>query len=125
MSCTNEHSEKISKMLLTNSNKKYQFIYNSSKNSRGVGMLLDSSLPFTILSVHKCSSENILGVKLVIENSPLLLLSIYGPNDNDISFYSELASIIRVNSEVPVIIGGTGIPPTPLVILEIILMYFT
>jgi hypothetical protein len=69
-------------------------------------MLLDSSLPFTILSVHKCSSENILGVKLVIENSPLLLLSLYGPNDNDVSFYSELASIIRANSEVPVIIGG-------------------
>jgi exonuclease III len=34
------------------------------------------------------------------------LLSIYGPNENDVSFYSELASIIRANSDVPVIIGG-------------------
>ncbi len=106
MSCTTEHSEKICKMFLTNSNRKYQFIFNSSKSSRGVGMLIDNSLSFTILSVYKCSSENILSVKLILENSPIFLISIYGPNDNDVSFYSELASIIRANSEVPVIIGG-------------------
>jgi hypothetical protein len=90
MGCSSEHSDKISKMFLTNSAKKYQFIFNSSKSSRGVGMLIDNSLSFTVLSVYKCPSKNILGVRLLLDNSPILLISIYGPNDNDISFYSTL-----------------------------------
>jgi exonuclease III len=106
MGCSSEHSEKISKMFLTNSTKKYQFIFNSSKSSRGVGMLIDSSLLSTVLSIYKCPTENILGVRLLLDNSPILLISIYGPNDNDISFYSSLSALLAENSDVPVIVGG-------------------
>jgi exonuclease III len=106
MGCTAEHSDKISKMFLTNSNKNYKFIFNSSKSSRGVGMLIDNSLAFSVLSVFKCPSENILGVRLLLDNSPIFLISIYGPNENDIAFYSQLTSLIAENSDVPVIIGG-------------------
>jgi exonuclease III len=106
MGCTAEHSDKISKMFLTNSNKNYKFIFNSSKSSRGVGMLIDNSLAFSVLSVYKCPSENILGVRLLLDNSPIFLVSIYGPNENDITFYSQLTSLVAENSDVPVIIGG-------------------
>ncbi len=106
MGCSAEHSEKISKMFLTNSTKKYQFIFNSSKSSRGVGMLIDNSLSSLVQHIFKCPSENILGVKLLIDGSPILLISIYGPNDNDISFYLNLSALIADNPGVPVIVGG-------------------
>jgi exonuclease III len=106
MGCTAEHSEKISKMFLTNSNKNYKFIFNSSKNSRGVGVLIDNSLAISVLSIFKCPSENILGIRLLIDNSPIFLVSIYGPNDNDFSFYSQLTSLLADNTDIPVIIGG-------------------
>jgi exonuclease III len=106
MGCSAEHSEKISKMFLTNSTKKYQFLFNSSKSSRGVGMLIDNSLSSLVQHIYKCPSENILGVKLLIDSSPILLISIYGPNDNDMSFYSNLSALIADNPDVPVIVGG-------------------
>jgi hypothetical protein len=40
--CANQTQiEKIQKIFLTNSNKSYQFFYNSDKNSRGVGILIE------------------------------------------------------------------------------------
>ncbi len=69
-------------------------------------MLIDNSLGFSVLSVYKCPSENILGVRLLLDNSPIFLISIYGPNENDITFYSQLTSLVAENSDVPVIIGG-------------------
>jgi hypothetical protein len=69
-------------------------------------MLIDNSLSFSVLSVYKCPNENILGVRLLVDNSPMYLISIYGPNDNDISFYTDLSSLVKANSDIPVIIGG-------------------
>jgi hypothetical protein len=69
-------------------------------------MLIDNSLSSLVQYIYKCPSENILGVKLLIDNSPILLISIYGPNDNDMSFYSNLSALIADNSDVPVIVGG-------------------
>ncbi len=73
-------------MFLTNSNKSYHFVYNSNKNSRGVGILIDSTLSYLITDSYKDANQNILGLNLTIDGTELFMVSIYGPNDNDKTF---------------------------------------
>jgi hypothetical protein len=58
MGGTPDQCEKIKKMFLTNSCKQYNFYYNSSKNSRGVGILIDSTIQHTVHSVFKDVHES-------------------------------------------------------------------
>ncbi len=90
MGGTVEQCNKIKKMFLTNSNKQYHFYYNSSRNSRGVGILIDDSLQHSILSIYNDSHENILALKVAINDTIMNLISIYGPNQNDKSFFDNL-----------------------------------
>jgi hypothetical protein len=109
--------EKIRKMFLTNSYRSYNFYYNSDANSRGVGILIDSSLSFTITDSYKDNNQNILGLNITINGTALFLASIYGPNDNDKSFFVDLAAVLSLNRNLPVMWGGIG---TPLILREIV-----
>ncbi len=105
--CANVNQiEKIRKIFLTNSNKSYQFFYNSEKNSRGVGILIDSSLSFSITDSFKDANQNILGLNLKIDGTEVFIASIYGPNDNDKCFFEDLTHVLSLNCNLPIIIGG-------------------
>jgi exonuclease III len=93
-------------MFLTNSSKSYNFIYNSDKNSRGVGILIDSSLTYTITDSYKDSNQNILGLNITLDGISFFLVSIYGPNDNDKSFFNNLYNVLISNLDRPIIVGG-------------------
>jgi exonuclease III len=106
MGGTSNHSEKIKQMFQTNSCKQYQFYYNSSKNSRGVGILIDCTMQHTVHSVYKDIHENILGLTITLNGTTMNLVSIYGPNQNDKTFFDNLLQYLSASKGVPLILGG-------------------
>jgi hypothetical protein len=62
-------------------------LYSNSRFSRrGVGILISTKLQYTILKTYKDETCNIIGLKLAISGCEILLVSIYGPNTNDLNF---------------------------------------
>jgi exonuclease III len=106
MGGTADQCKKIEKMFLTNSCKQYNFYYNSSKNSRGVGILVDCTIQHTVHSVYKDTQENIIGLSVTINGTLLNLVSIYGPNQNDKLFFNDLLQYITTTKGTPLIMGG-------------------
>ena len=87
-------------------NKQYDFIYNSSSNSRGTGILLSSNRDWQIVDTFRDEAENILGIHAFINAHPFLFISIYGPNHNNQSFFRDLRICISINPDANIIIGG-------------------
>jgi exonuclease III len=96
---------------VNNIQKKLQFLgyslyHNSSKNNRGVAILLSNKLAYTVTEEYKDESCNILLLKLKMGTTDITVGSIYGPNEDDIEFYDQLrATVNRFNSDF-VVIGG-------------------
>ncbi len=86
--------------------KQYDFIYNSTMNRRGVGILLSRELNYSVVRSLKDADENILGLTLRQSNTTLRIFSIYGPNDNDRTFFDTLSNFMSFDSDSPIIIGG-------------------
>jgi len=99
---------KVQQSFNSNPNKSYQFIANSTKNSRGTAILVSYKLEFTILEEYRDEEENILGLLCSIRGIEILVVSIYGPNNADDLFYEELRRIVLPHANKPIIMGGTG-----------------
>jgi hypothetical protein len=84
----------------------YQFLYNSSKNKRGVGILIKHSLTFTVLGETRDPEENFLVLHLEIEGKRFTLCSVYGPNQVQPAFFNSLKESISNFGNYPVVIGG-------------------
>ncbi len=66
-----EHKNNICKLFRYNKSKSYELFYNSSKSSRGVGILISNSLNFKVINTVKDVSENILGLTISIDRVKL------------------------------------------------------
>jgi hypothetical protein len=75
-----EHIDKIEKLFLYNKNRPYIFLHNSSKNSRGVGVLLSANLDPVITDKKTDLEENIQKLTVSIRDHIFNIISIYGPN---------------------------------------------
>ncbi len=84
----------------------YNFTYNSSKSSRGTGILISTKLNHVILATFHDTSENILGLNISIENHNFLIASIYGPNTNDPAFFRDIRRFISLDPDANIILGG-------------------
>jgi hypothetical protein len=85
----------------------YNFLYNSTANRRGVGLLLSTKLQYTVLKEYSDKNNNIFGLKVLINNVHVLLISVYGPNiDNKCSFFQDLNNILAENVGCFTILGG-------------------
>jgi hypothetical protein len=80
-------ADDIKKLFLNNPYEKYDFYYNSSMNKRGVGILLKSKKKFSILDHQNSEDENAILLKTAVGNSEVILIGIYGPNNNDPAFF--------------------------------------
>jgi len=60
---------KIQKALDANSSKKYQFIANTSKNSRGTAILILRKLEYEQIDIYRDEEENILGLRCRIHGT--------------------------------------------------------
>jgi len=90
-----EHIEKIKKLFLYNTSHSYDAYFNSSKNCRGVGILISKKLSYTVEKCYKDLDENILGLVLKINDVSIRVFSIYGPNHDDIGFYNRLDEFLK------------------------------
>ena len=84
----------------------YDFIFNSSKNKRGTGILISRKLDFQILNKFSDAAENILGVHLTIHDHPFIFISIYGPNTVDLTFFADIRRCLQLNPDANIICGG-------------------
>jgi exonuclease III len=104
---SSKHSrEDLEKTFSCNKVKNYNFYYNSSKNKRGVGMLIDKNLNYEVIDSYHDVDENILGLKVKIDNITVWLISIYGPNTNENTFFDNLNNVLTGTGTDPIIIGG-------------------
>jgi exonuclease III len=95
--------EKIEKLFLYNKSKQYDFYFNSSKNSRGVGILISHHLNYSISKTLKDDKENILGLSINLDGFPLRIFSVYGPNDNCRDFFDKITNFLDDDPSSPVI----------------------
>ncbi len=90
--------------------KQYIFFYNSTRNSRGTGILIAQGCGMTVIEEFRDINENILGLHVKLRESEILLISVYGPNNNlansEDNFFECLHELISTHPDLPVICGG-------------------
>jgi hypothetical protein len=62
--CSKKNADDISKTFSCNKINAYNFFHNSTKNKRGVGILISSKLDYTCLEEYRDIDENILALKI-------------------------------------------------------------
>jgi exonuclease III len=87
-------------------NMAYDFLHNSSKSKRGVGILISAKLGFVVQKNYRDPDNNVLGLVIESNGEKLLLISVYGPNNNNMEFFEFLTGILDENRSTPVICGG-------------------
>ena len=101
----NGKGEELKKLFNLTHNGNYTLYYNSTKDSRGVGVAIKRNLGHELITRIDDPEENYLLVKIKVKSTELLLASVYGPNENDVGFYNELRRVLNGFGE-PKIIGG-------------------
>ncbi|MFN9899761.1 MAG: endonuclease/exonuclease/phosphatase family protein, partial [bacterium] len=86
--------------------KGYDFIHNSKSNSRGVGILFKKNLQREIHRKIEDQGDNYLVVSITISNKRFTLGAVYGPNNNDLTFYDNLQRDILSLDNQTIILAG-------------------
>jgi hypothetical protein len=85
----------------------YKVYFNSTRNSRGVAVLISNQVEHSVLETSVDPQENALLMKLCIKGKNVVIGSIYGPNDNNcLSFFDFINQTIGRWQDCPVILGG-------------------
>jgi hypothetical protein len=85
----------------------YNFIHQSTTNSRGVGILIKKSLNFKCLATERdLVGDNYLLIRADLQNQTVILGTIYGPNKRDDDFFRRLLVSLNVLGWYPVVLGG-------------------
>jgi exonuclease III len=83
----------------------YTSFFHSPQSSRGVGILISKKVDFVSNStILKDEIGNYMILPVKINNKPVTLCAVYGPNSNDISFFDNLETAL--NHKENIIIGG-------------------
>jgi exonuclease III len=82
--------------------------HNSTKNSRGVAVLISKQAQYKILSTAADPQENILMLRVIIKNAEFVIGAIYGPNvDNNCrEFFNFISNTLNDWENLPYILGG-------------------
>jgi len=98
--------KKIQSALIAIEGRKYTAIINSTKNSRGVAVLIACDLTYTVNDIKRDTQENILVANVTINNSPITIAAIYGPNKTEPIFYENLRNYLSQSEGSTIIMGG-------------------
>ena len=103
-----QNTERVSTLFRDNKNKSYSCFFNSSKNSRGVGILIANEIPITVINRIDDVDENFLVISAKINNFRIILASVYGPNGINREFFTKLEEAIRQSGvdDSEIVIGG-------------------
>ena len=85
----------------------YKIIFNHGRSdSTRVCMLLKPSATFDVLNTVRDDKGRILLVTLKVNKTMITLANIYGQNNDDGSFFSDLYNLLSEHGQEPYIIGG-------------------
>ncbi len=87
----------------------YEAFFNSSRNGRGVGILIAHNLNITVIEQYSDLAENIILLKIKHSDSLVIVGAVYGPNSTDRNFFSEIERAINQlsnGSNLPIVVGG-------------------
>ena len=76
---------------------KYRFHHNSLLNRRGVAILVRNELDFDITDIVQDQDENVIFIAGTHSGMKLILGSVYGPNDNNKSFFDFIQNNFYLN----------------------------
>jgi hypothetical protein len=98
--------EKIRKIFRLGRGTQYNFYANSSRSERGVCIAVKRGRDIEILHEERdLHSENFLLLRCRVEGRELLIGGVYGPNINDVAFYTSLKTKVE-SYDIPFILGG-------------------
>jgi len=100
------NANNISNVFRTNPYASYRFLYNSSQNKRGTGILINNKINFLELARRSDPDENYLLVMAEIQGKTLILGSVYGPNSHNNNFFVSLQRDIAAFGAHPIVLGG-------------------
>ena len=86
--------------------KKYKVYANSTKNSRGVAILISFDINMQVIEICSDIEENYIFLKVMYMGQEVILGSIYGPNNTSRDFYRCLTRILNKNRNSQIIMGG-------------------
>jgi exonuclease III len=97
----------VNKIFAVNPYCSYRFFSQSTKNCRGVGILVKKSLNFVCLDTERdLLTDNFLLLRATLQNQTVIIGAIYGPNKRDDDFYDRLNVSLERLGDVPIILGG-------------------
>jgi exonuclease III len=102
-------ASEVKKLFEVNLHYAYEFYYNSSKNKRGVGILIKKDLNIIVQENRRDIEENLLLLRVDLKGEQLIVGAVYGPNHNYPAFFDNIKNEIRAisgNNPVPVCLGG-------------------
>lgn len=79
---------------------------NGSSNSRGVAILLRKTIPIKFCSMYKDSAGRYLILSLKINDIPIVLTNVYGPNNDDPNFFLDMFTQIDKFDAFNLVIAG-------------------
>jgi exonuclease III len=87
---------------------RYKMYANSTRNSRGVAVLISNNVHHEVLETIRDPDENYILLRLVIRDTELIVGSVYSPNiDAGCEvFYDNLQNRLTAWRNLPIIIGG-------------------
>jgi exonuclease III len=101
--------EEVKKLFLVNKFESYEALFNSSKNKRGVAILINKKINFTLQNIIADQEENFLLARLLVDGESIVLGSVYGPNSIDREFFHNLKTkLIEItdNNSIPAAVAG-------------------
>ena len=85
---------------------KEAFFSGTSNNSEGVGILINSKESYNILNYTEIICGRLQALEIKMNENELIVINIYGPNNDDINIFSKLEKFIQENDEKTILIGG-------------------
>jgi exonuclease III len=99
-------SNELTKIFRTNPFGNYEFFFNSTKNKRGVGILISTKLNYSIITRRDDTAENYLLLLLDIQGKRTVVGAIYGPNNTDPDFFANLKTDLNNLGCQRIVLGG-------------------
>jgi exonuclease III len=85
----------------------YKVYFNSSRNSRGVAVLISNQVEHNVVETAADPQENALLLKMSLRGKLVVIGSVYGPNDNNCQeFFNFLNNTLSRWRDCPAILGG-------------------
>jgi hypothetical protein len=91
VSCADE----VKKLFNCNLFDSYELIFNSTRNKRGVGILINRKICLDIDEEYRDEDENVLLIRGSYKGDKFILGSIYGPNESNEGFFTNLTLKIQ------------------------------